>query len=239
MKSTIKIELTTYYEDGANIASYSYTLVTHAVSYLASASWRLRAFKLTLPTAITTITAAARFVSGGAPPAAAARSITVSPAGVIAFLDVKEALLSMSLTLTAADVEEHPYLLMSAMSPFVDGVASATISAVDCLDTFIPITYIASANTIVTVVTISAAYIAAKKIPLMSTVIAQTDLVTREYSGMYAELAAKVIVTLSQLASKAYEGIAAQAVNYLQSGNSPMAMELSLTIHEAKTGVAV
>jgi len=145
----------------------------------------------------------------------------------------------ISVKIVASDVEENPYTLMSAEVPLCDGLSTAEISSVDCSDKFVPVTYIADTDSVTLLVAPSAAYITAKKLPMPSLVIAETDLVSREYSGQYVEVALKAVVSAVQAAGKIYEGMASQALNYLQNGASPMALELTMSLHDCKLGAAI
>jgi hypothetical protein len=242
MKSTIKFCLLTTYNDGAGAtATYHYELSHKAFTYLAKNSWRMRAFRLTRSATVAALTSVSKDIGTGSPPAT--RSISISATGVITFADVHEVTLAVTVLATASDVEENVYLTQSMTSVLPTGAVSCKLDpgyTVDVAEGWDAITYCADADAVLASFTLAPAQVALGAIPdHLNVIIADTDLVTREYTGMYMEVAAKAVVTIVQAMNKKYEGIAAQGVNYLQSGNSPMALELTTTMCDMAIGADI
>jgi len=241
MKVTIGASIATVYNDGAgNSCTYTYQLATKAFTFLATKLWKMRVYRLKLPTTATTIVASARGSVVGAPPAAAARSMTVSTLGVWAF-GANETMTMTGIVLTASDTEEHPYEYMSMMvldpGTLVSTITSATAGGVNCKDTWTVQTFIADTNTISASITPSATGLASLKFPAnIDLVVAETDLVTREYDGKYAELGSKLLVSGLQIMSKQYAGVASQAYQYAAGNGSPIAIELYPVMHTTPIG---
>lgn len=236
MKATVVIRVSTTYDDGAGkTCVYGYPLASSVFAYLAKQSWRLRSFELGLPTSEMVITADYRAIVVSTPPAAGTRTITVAPAGVFSFIDAHEVITDILMAVTLSEVEEGAYDI-SEMIPSVAGLETVAgdLSTID--GDFTPHAFSADADHLSATGSLSNVFATAKKLPMLTIIVAEHDLVTREYTGMYGELVAKALVSAIQVAAGSFEGLAAQAVTYLQSGNSPMALELSLTRHIVKVG---
>jgi hypothetical protein len=245
MKFSILLTLRGSYSNGGNTGKYDYKLIVKDVSALAKNIWQLRAFMLKLPAATKTITAYQITSSVGAPPAFGTRVITINTAGLVTFTDASETLEYISLKVTLSDVEDHPYEIMSCMIPAHDLVGTDTIwngvvSVAASEDEWVSNdSFIIDAAYAMATHTFTGTGITDSKVKVFGFVVAETDLVMREYTGQYTELALKVITSLGQAAKKHYEGIVAQVANYLQSGSSPMALELVLNNHEVTIGEGV
>lgn len=244
MKVTPTYRLYATYNDGAgNTATYVYVIAAKANTFTAVNLWRLRAFQLSKPTTTLALVCEGTALVGGAPPAFATRTLSISVAGVCTFKDAFEAVKEVRIAIAISDTEEHPYTLMSIMGLSDDRlyVSSITVNALPAKDSWIatPANLIADGVGPALVYTPSVSCIAAAVIPNAEFVIAETDLVTREYTGMYMEVAAKGIISLIQAVNREYAGLAAQAVAYASSGNSPVALELPLAIHSIPMGATV
>jgi len=244
MKVTALITIVGHYVDGANIANYNYQVATKTFTFLAKNLWQLRAFSLLLATANKSIVAFNHTVVGGAPPAPATRSITITPAGLITWTDVKETLSTVMMTLTISDCEDHPYETISMSIPNQEMVGTFTLyngAAVSLSeDEWVSQdTFIADGAATQAIIALTGTGITDSKVKPFSVCIAETDLVLREYTGQYAELAMKGIVSAAQVVGGHYEGLAAQVANYFASGSSPMALELMLNEHTLRIGEGI
>jgi len=237
MKHTIVYHITSSYVNGGASGTYHYKITTNKITNTAGNSWRMRVFKVKRPATTIIITAWQQTNGAGGPPAFAGRTLTITSAGVFSFVDANETIATVTAELVLSDVEEGAYENISAAVLESGGLSTATIGGVDCLSTFVPVTYCADTNTFIVTFGISATLLAIKTLPTLALVIAETALVTREYTGSYAELTAKAIVTMAQVLNQRYEGAVAQAVAYARSGNSPMSLSLVAVLHEWAMGV--
>jgi hypothetical protein len=237
MKCSLLLKIRSTYNDGAgNSCVYFYTGVTSSVTYLAKNSWKLRKFGVKRPSTNFIAVAYADGVVVGAPPAAGTRSVTFKPDGTYT-IGANEVIDYCEYAFTLSDVEEHPYLLMDVMALGQDDVPLITVAGVDCRDKWAAITFIADADTFTIAHTLSLAAQAAFRFPDLTIMIAEHDLVSREYTGMYYELGLKAVVTMLQMASKEYAGLSAQVASYATQDNLPNEIGLNVTVHDKKVGV--
>lgn len=245
MKFTAHLHLITSYVQAGNTGQYTYDLAEKTFTVLAKDLWQLRAITALLATSAKSIVATSVSIGAGAPPAANTRTVAITAAGVCSFADANEALLNLELKVTISDCEDHPYEIMSQMIPAYDlvgtlqgwnGTAVVTVSEEEWISND---SFIADGAYSYFCHTFTGTGITDKKLKPISLVFAETDLVTREYTGQYAELAMKGIVTVGQIAKKHYEGVAAQIANYVGSGASPLALELRLSEHTFRIGEGI
>lgn len=241
MKITGKYVVVTHYDDGAgNTCDYSYKVSEKAFSLLSSTLWRMRVFSYKNPTSALSLTAYASASVVGAPPAFGTRTLGVSVAGVCT-LGTNETLKRVDINHVCSDVEEHPYESISQM--VLDPGAKVTTitngAAVSVKEEWQTETFVADTNSILACSTLSTTAVSAKTLPEINVVIAETDLISREYSGQYYEAGAKALVTGAQALNGEWGGLAAQVSSYLLSGNSPVALELTATVHNIVGGASL
>lgn len=241
MKAALAISLSTAYDDGAgNTCNYVYAVAAKSFSYVATKHWKLRMYRAKLPTTTITLVAASRNTVVGAPPAANTRSVTITAQGVVT-PGANETITDLSGSITLSEVEEHPYEYMSQCMPDLGTLIDTyevTVSGVptENKDAWKSQVFIADADLTWFKWTISTTGIAQSKIPSVYVLMAETDLITREYAGQYAELGAKALVGVLQAMNKQYAGIAAQAYQYAAGTGSPIALELVPALHECLMG---
>jgi len=66
----------------------------------------------------------------------------------------------------------------------------------------------------------------------MNFFVAEQDLVTREYTGQYLELAGKAVIGLAQVAKKQFAGVAAELADYLMGKDHAMSINIPVVTTE-------
>lgn len=251
VKLTVQWLLLTAYDDGAGAtANYVYLIGTKIGVIPAASIWRFRAFTMTAAkVAKAAIVAGLRYNVAGVPPAANTRTIDIATTGAVTFLDTDETLLCVCGTVSLTDVDGEVAPLLYDMNLMglshekatadhmiatgCNAADAAKVRAFDPLmpvgpaDAFMDATFSDDANAVAIGWRLTAAQIALGVVPTDFTfVLAEKDLVTRDYAGLTIELAGKAAITLAQVLLKNYSGLAAQAVNYITTGESPTTLNV-------------
>lgn len=236
MKKAITVSIGTTFDDGAgNSCIYGYTVATKTFTYLAKNHWMVRKVKSVLPTATTLTVAGARSAVIGAPPAAATRTATQAVTGIWTF-GASEILRYITMVETLADVEEGANETMSIMA--ISSQDHLTIaSGVDIKDLWTPKTFFAGAETFTVTFTPTVAAVAAGRIGEIAVCTADTDLISREYSGQYVEMGLRAIISALQVYAKEYSGIVTQIENYVSGSESPIALDIPVALDTFVMGV--
>lgn len=246
MKLTFNLNVYTLFDDGAGAtARYNYLLVIGATPFdrVAATMWQLSTFTGMLPVTTTTWTAISRTVLGGAPPAAATRTMAVSSAGIATFVDADEELEKVLIQVTLSSVEDHlndaPYLTIANVDSdwtsmtVEDGGGAVSPDANDGYEMI----WSATGDFFKVTGAISAANIALSKIPLFSVAVGDKILLTRTYDGQYIEGGLKVaLIALGSALSQSIEGIISTATNYLR-GHPVLGVDIPVVSYSARMAV--
>lgn len=251
MKATVRLTLKTAYDDGAgNTCKYSYDLLNvtygqgQVVNILDADVWKMHAFVIKLPRAALSGKAAGAISSSvGAPPAYGTRTISISAAGKIT-VGSNEALESFIITVTFTEVPTHTYDKVSIIcnadianfsTLLLTGVGGATKTSSTATDILALDDQDAIKEAVATSAqfTLTAAARTALLIPSMTFMTVESDLLNREYTGMYIEAVGKSVIGLVQIMNKRYEGVVSEAVDYLMGKDGPLTMHIPLVEHSA------
>lgn len=218
MKATAKIIFRSDYDDGAGaVGVYSYYLTPtlgRDFTIPDLTIWKVHRFVTAFPNVILTATAYALSTTSGAPPAFGGRTMTVSPAGVIAFTGANptyETFKSISVNITITLVPEHSYTIWDMIGEYgaLGRFASITVcmNGGTCYTVSSPVeNYMledqagwgVEANTFYYLWVPSAADITAQQLRNVAVAWVEGDLLSRPYNGAMLEMGLKTLYAMVQ-----------------------------------------